>query len=79
MSLRLPIALWLCLALPAFAGSRARVGGTLKIATATKATETDPLLADTPLEATLNALLNRPICRLEHSGALTPVPVAVAR
>ncbi len=61
------------IAFPALPASRARYGGTLKIATPLKATQTDPLLADTPLEATLNSLLNRPLCRLESSGTLTPV------
>lgn len=60
-------------ALPAAAGSRARHGGTLKIATAAKAVELDPLLADTPIEATIGSLLSRPLCRLEKSGAVTPV------
>ena len=59
--------------LPASAGSRARYGGSLKIATAAKATETDPLLADTPIEATLVSLLNRPLCRIDRSGAVIPV------
>ncbi len=63
----------LALALPASAGSRARYGGTLKIGAVAKAMQTDPLLADTPLEATLVSLLNRPLCRLERSGAVTPV------
>jgi peptide/nickel transport system substrate-binding protein len=63
----------LFLAFPSFAASRARYGGTLKIATAVKATETDPLLADTPLVATLVSLLHRPLCRIERSGAVTPV------
>ncbi|MBS1152280.1 MAG: hypothetical protein H6Q89_3978 [Myxococcaceae bacterium] len=63
----------LLLALPAPAGSRARYGGTLKIGAAARAVETDPLLADTPIEATLVSLLNRPLCRVERSGAVTPV------
>lgn len=57
------------------AGSRARYGGTLKIAAAAKATESDPLLADTPLEATLASLLNRPLCRAEKNGSITPLLV----
>lgn len=61
------------------AASRARYGGTLKLATAARATETDPLLADTPIEATLVSLLNRPLCRLERSGAVTPVLAELSR
>lgn len=66
----LGILLWL-LALDASAASRARYGGTLKIAASAKATETEPVLADTPLEATLVSLINRPLCRLERSGAVS--------
>lgn len=63
--------LLLLLAAPALAGSRARFGGTLKVATAGKAAQTDPLLADTPLEAALGAMQNRALCRLERTGATT--------
>ena len=69
-------AVLMLLALPAAGGSRARYGGTLKIASAAKATETDPLLADTPIEATLVSLLNRPLCRIERSGAITGLLVS---
>jgi len=69
------VILALLLALPCLAGSRARYGGTLKVAATARATETDPLLADTPIEATLVSLLNRPLCRAEKNGAITPLLV----
>jgi peptide/nickel transport system substrate-binding protein len=67
------IALAVMLALPASAGSRARYGGTLRVTSLAKVSETDPLLADTPIEATMVELLNRPLCRLERAGSVTPV------
>ncbi len=68
--------LFVLIATTAVAGARARFGGTLRVATAGKAAEADPLLADTPLEATLAGLQHRPICQLERNGTLTPVLVA---
>lgn len=54
-------------ALPSFAASRGRYGGTLKVALAAKQTEADPLLADTPAEAALLGLLTRSVCRLDRA------------
>ncbi|MFZ5471354.1 MAG: peptide ABC transporter substrate-binding protein [Myxococcota bacterium] len=52
----------------AHAASRARFGGTIKVAVAGKQTEKDPLFADTPLEATMNGLVAQSLCRAEPHG-----------
>ena len=49
---------------PSTAGGRARAGGTLEVAAVVKTAFSDPLLADTPLEATLTGLTKLPPCRL---------------
>ncbi|MHB8878280.1 MAG: ABC transporter substrate-binding protein [Myxococcaceae bacterium] len=63
------------LSLSAQAASRGRYGGTLKLALASRQTEADPLLADTPSEAALLGLLTRSVCRLDRvrgqAGVLT--------
>ena len=57
------------------AGGRARAGGVLEVAAVVKTAYVDPLLADTPLEATLTGLTRLPPCRL---GELSrPAPRAV--
>lgn len=57
-------ALVIILSCLAFAGGRARAGGTLEAAAVVKTAHADPLLADTPLEATLSQLTKLPPCRL---------------
>lgn len=56
----------------AHAGGRARSGGTLEVTAVVRSTLSDPVLADTPIEAALASLTQRPVCRL---GELTR-PVA---
>lgn len=56
----------------AHAASRARYGGTLKVAVAGKMAETEPLFADAPLEATLVSLVAQPLCRLDGLARLEP-------
>ncbi|MBL8955300.1 MAG: peptide ABC transporter substrate-binding protein [Myxococcaceae bacterium] len=57
-----PFFLFCLLALPAFAGSRARYGGALQVALSGKPAEADGLYADTPAEASLLALTHRALC-----------------
>lgn len=52
------------------AASRARFGGTLRFASAHPIEEEDPLLADTPWEATILSLVARSICSLSAEGKL---------
>lgn len=66
---------WLCLVLApslAFAGGRARAGGTLEAAAVVKSAHGDPLLADTPLEATLLQLTKLPPCKLGELSRPAP-------
>src|SRR5205823_521651 len=58
----LAVVLVILLAVPAFAATRGRYGGTLKVAFAARQSEVDPLLADSPAEATLTELLAQPLC-----------------
>ncbi len=73
-----PLALFLAIAMcllppSSLAASRARYGGTLKVAVASKPTALDPLWADTPSEAALVALLARPVCRIDRSLGFEPI------
>ncbi len=66
---------WLCLVLTpslAFAGGRARAGGMLEAAAVVKSAHGDPLLADTPLEATLLQLTKLPPCKLGELSRPAP-------
>jgi hypothetical protein len=56
----------------AFAGGRARAGGTLEAAAVVKTAHADPLLADTPIEATLSQLTKLPPCRLGELSRPAP-------
>lgn len=56
----------------AFAGGRARAGGTLEAAAVVKTAHGDPLLADTPVEATLSQLTKLPPCRLGELSRPAP-------
>lgn len=56
----------------AFAGGRARAGGTLEAAAVVKSAHGDPLLADTPLEATLSQLTKLPPCKLGELSRPSP-------
>ncbi|MBE2248069.1 MAG: peptide ABC transporter substrate-binding protein [Myxococcus sp.] len=60
------------------AGGRARVGGTLEVAAVVKTAHADPLLADTPLEATLSQLTKLPPCRLGELSRPSPRVVRLA-
>jgi hypothetical protein len=65
----------LCCALAlgtAFAGSRAKYGGTLGICVVGTSAETDPLLADSPTEAASLLLTRTPLCRLAELSRPTP-------
>jgi peptide/nickel transport system substrate-binding protein len=65
----------LALALPtaAPAASRARFGGTLKLALAGREPTLDPLLADAPADAALASLVAPPICRLDAAQRVRPL------
>ncbi len=63
----------LALALPGLAASRARYGGTLKVAAVAPALEADPLLADTPAEAAVLAASASALCRLDPQGRALPL------
>lgn len=52
------------LAPAAFAGGRARYGGTLPVAVVGASSTTDPLLADTPADAARLVLSQQPLCRV---------------
>ncbi len=54
------------------AGGRARAGGTLEAAAVVKSVHADPLLADTPLEATISQLTKLPPCRLGELSRPSP-------
>lgn len=54
------------------AGGRARAGGTLEAAAVVKSAHGDPLLADTPLEATLSQLTKLPPCKLGELSRPAP-------
>lgn len=56
----------------AMAGGRARAGGTLEAAAVVKSVHGDPLLADTPLEATLLQLTKLPPCKLGELSRPAP-------
>ncbi|MGQ0506216.1 MAG: peptide ABC transporter substrate-binding protein [Myxococcaceae bacterium] len=56
------IALLVLLSTHAFAATRARYGGTLKVAVIAPVLESDPLLADTPAEAALIQATSTPLC-----------------
>lgn len=62
----------------AHAGGRARAGGTLEIAAVVKSAYADPLLADTPLEATLSGLTKLAPCRLGELSRPTPRTVRLS-
>ncbi len=64
--------LLLCFAPSSDAGGRARAGGTLEAAAVVKTAHGDPLLADTPLEATLSQLTKLPPCRLGELSRPSP-------
>lgn len=64
--------LLLLVAAVAVAGGRARLGGTLTVAAVVKTAHGDPLLADTPLEATLTGLTKLPPCRLGELSRPSP-------
>jgi hypothetical protein len=57
----------------AYAGSRARYGGTLSICVVGTSTETDPLLADSPTEAASLLLTRTPLCRLAELSRPSPL------
>ncbi len=65
--------LLLLLAAPAPGAARARYGGVLKVTAVAPALEQDPLLADTPAEATLVSATASSLCRWDAQGQ----PVAV--
>lgn len=75
-SVELRLLLLLALAPGALAATRARFGGTLKVALAQKQGEFDPLWADTPSEAALVGLSSRSVCRLDRSGGALKVLVS---
>ena len=68
----------LTLASGAWAGGRAHYGGTLRVAAVAKAPETDPLLADTPIDATLLSLTALPPCRLGELSRPSPGTVRLS-
>ncbi len=73
----LPIAaLALALTTSSHAASRARYGGTLRVAVAAEKAETDPLLADAPADAALLSMTTRPVCWLEGRHRLRPTVAA---
>jgi peptide/nickel transport system substrate-binding protein len=63
----------LAFAANAAAASRARYGGTLKVAVVAPSLEGDPLLADTPAEAALAQATASGLCRLDAQGRVVPV------
>lgn len=77
MTSRLPLFI-VVLATFAFGGGRARLGGTLEAAALVKAPSSDPLLADTPLEATLSQLTRSPPCRLGDLSRPAPKTVRLS-
>lgn len=63
-----------CLALSAFAGNRARPGGTLQVALVSPAAAVDPLTADAPVDALRLLLTHQLLCRvvdISHPNATT--------
>lgn len=58
------------------AASRARFGGTLKLAMTGRGLPADPTLADSPAEAALASLLSPGLCRLDAAGRVQPVLAA---
>ncbi len=67
------IAVFAALRPPALAASRARYGGALRAAIATRPPESDPSIADAPPDAAIVALSASPICRLDAGRRLRPV------
>lgn len=57
----------------AVAASRARFGGTLKLAVTSREPVLDPTLADTPGEAALAALVAPSVCRLDAAQRIHPI------
>jgi hypothetical protein len=64
--------LLVCAVHSSHAGGRARAGGTLEAAAVVKSVHSDPLLADTPLEATISQLTKLPPCRLGELSRPAP-------
>lgn len=54
------------------AASRARYGGTLRIAVSAAPYEADPLLADSPIDAALLGMVSRSICSLDGPHRVRP-------
>lgn len=60
------------------AATRARYGGTLRVA-APPSAEADPALADVPEAAAVSALLAPPVCRLDPARGVVPTLVTLTR
>lgn len=55
------------------AASRGQYGGTLRVAVAGEREQRDPLLADSPQDAAMLALVARAVCRLDAEQGVVPV------
>ncbi|MFL5321623.1 MAG: ABC transporter substrate-binding protein [Myxococcaceae bacterium] len=64
------------LAATAFAASRARFGGIVRVAVIGSAPDADPTLSDTPNEAAVLSLSAQPICRIDRNGQVVPTLAA---
>lgn len=58
------------IATSSFAASRGRFGGIVHVAVIDAEPESDPLLADSPVQASVLSLSAQPLCRLDRNGRL---------